>query len=141
MTLGDPRFDTNFEWEIIRECWLPDTLVIGGASKMFEYFKRNYNPLSVISYCDATKFTGSVYFNLGFKLDAVNPMTDPNYVWIKKSIPNGFETLSRYQTQKKKLIARGLGVETQTETEIMENLGFVRVYNSGNLRFVWTKDN
>lgn len=141
MTLGDPRFDTNFDWEIIRECWLPDTLVIGGASKMFEYFKRNYNPLSVISYCDATKFTGSVYFNLGFKLDTVNPMTEPNYVWIKASISNGFETLPRYQTQKKKLIARGLGVETQTETEIMENLGFVRVYNSGNLRFVWTKNN
>ena len=120
---------------------MPDTLVIGGASKMFEYFKRNYNPLSVISYCDATKFTGSVYFNLGFKLDTVNPMTEPNCVWIKTSISNGFETLSRYQTQKKKLIAHGLGVETQTETEIMENLGFVRVYNSGNLRFTWAKNN
>lgn len=39
------------------------------------------------------------------------------------------------------LLTHGLGVETQTETEIMENLGFVRVYNSGNLRFTWAKNN
>ena len=49
--------------------------------------------------------------------------------------------LTRYQTQKHKLIEHGLGKEDQTEDEIMGELGFYKIYDSGNLRLAWYKNN
>ena len=41
--------------------------VVGGAEKLFTHFIRTYNPTTVVSYCDKSKFTGKTYLNLGFK--------------------------------------------------------------------------
>lgn len=140
MTFGPSRYDNTYEWEIIRECWLPDTAVIGGSERMFKYFQKLKNPQSVLSYCDASKFLGKVYLRLGFKLSTYKPITDPNYVWVQSFSDGEYMTLSRYKTQKSKLLEQGLGRDEQTEDEIMTELGFVKVYNSGNLRFAWRKE-
>lgn len=134
MTFGKPRFNKEYEWEIIRLAYNSDYRVVGGTDKMFKYFISNYNPNSIISYCDISKFNGEVYKKLGFKLDGI---TNPNYRWV------GYDTLKvlkRYQTQKKTLVSLGLGREDQTEEEIMHNLGYLKVYDCGNYRFTWTKD-
>ena len=49
------------------------------------------------------------------------------------------DILNRYQTQKNKLIQEGFGDYGNTEDEIMDNLGYLKIYNSGNLRFRWIK--
>lgn len=134
MTLGTPRFNNGYEYEIIRVCWNDEVHVIGGIEKLFSYFVSKYEPTSVITYCDISKFTGNSYLKIGFKPIQPNPITTPNYVWVKTST---FETLSRYQTQKHKLVALGLGTEEQTEDEIMHELGYLKVYDSGNLRLEW----
>ena len=100
---------------------------------MFKRFIRDNSPKSIITYCDISKFTGNVYSRLGFKADK-DCITEPNYVWVK---PLGNIVLKRYQTMKHKLIEDGLGNENQTEDEIMENLGFLKIYDSGNLRLSW----
>ena len=64
MTFGKPRYNKNYEYEIIRYC--SSYNVIGGAEKLFSYFVKKYNPKSVISYCDYSKFSGDVYDRLGF---------------------------------------------------------------------------
>lgn len=65
MTFGKPRYNKNYEYELIRYCsWCS---VIGGAEKLFKYFLSNYSPSSIISYCDRNKFEGNVYSKLGFK--------------------------------------------------------------------------
>ena len=46
--------------------------------------------------------------------------------------------LPRYKTMKHKLLAAGLGTPDMTENDIMESLGYTKVYDCGNLRFTWT---
>ena len=134
MTFGKPRFSNHFEYELIRFCWKDTVRVIGGAEKIFKYFIKNYNPNSIVSYCDISKFSGNTYFKLGFTTSR-DYLTSPNYVWVNAKN----EVLARYKTQKHNLIKLGLGCKEQTENEIMESLGFWKVYDCGNLRFEWTK--
>jgi hypothetical protein len=66
-----------------------------------------------------------------------NPITEPNYKWIK---PEENVVLSRYQTQKSKLISQGLGTKYETEDEIMENNNFLKVYDCGNIKLHYIKE-
>lgn len=131
MTFGIPRFSTTTEYELVRLVWKSGIIVIGGAEKLFKYFIKNYTPNSIVSYCDISKFSGKTYNKLGFKFEAV---TDPNYKWV-----NTYKhvALSRYQTQKHKLVEQGLGNYEQSEVEIMQGLEFCKIYDCGNRRFIW----
>lgn len=124
MTFSKSRFNKKYEWEIIRYATFPGYRIIGGASKLFSFFKERYQPKSVLSYCDLSKMSGEVYKKLGFKEVG---LTEPGYVWVKN---NSNEVLTRYQTQVKKL--KLLGFEG-TEDEIMSSQNFFKIYNSGNL--------
>lgn len=134
MTFNKPRFNNNCEYEMVRLSYKHDIIIIGGTEKLFKYFITKYNPISIISYCDIAKFSGEVYVKLGFKLVEI---TKPNYKWVDI---NTNCVMSRYQTQKHRLIEAGLGTEDQTEAEIMHNLGYVRIYDCGNYRFIWNKE-
>jgi hypothetical protein len=104
---------------------------------MFSYFLKQYNPTSIITYSDISKFTGNCYTKIGFKPIQPNPITEPNYVWVSADKNT---VLSRYQTQKQRLIDEGLGTEDQTEDNIMSMLNFLKVYDSGNIRLEWIKE-
>ena len=134
MTLGFPRFNNKYDYEIHRICWLPSVNVIGGIEKVFSYFINNYTPQSIITYSDIGKFTGNSYLKIGFKPVQPNPITKPNYVWVSHH-KNDIKT--RYQTMKHKLIEQGLGTQDQTETEIMSSLDYYRIYDSGNIKLEW----
>ena len=133
MTFGKSRFNPGFEYELIRLAWMTGVNVVGGAEKLFKAFIAEYNPISIVSYCDISKFNGGVYFNLGFK-PTDNYITPPNYVWVNLKAT---KVLSRYQTQKQNLIKHGFGIESDTEDTIMERLGYLKIYDSGNARFAW----
>ena len=131
MTFGKPRFNSNYQYELIRLCWKSDVNVIGGSEKLFKYFKLKYKPDSIVTYCDISKFTGNVYINLGFKTEV---LLEPNYVWIN---PITNDKMTRYQTMKHKIIEKNLGKQEQTEDEIMEALGYLKIYDCGNIKLVW----
>lgn len=133
MTFGTPRFNKNCDWELIRLCYDSNVSIVGGTQKMFKYFLKHYNPSSIISYSNLAKFGGGIYLKLGFKLDHIS---DPGYVWlnVKKK-----EVLTRYQTQKHKLVLDGLGKEDQTEDEIMKSMNYLKIYDCGNEVFIWRK--
>lgn len=129
MTFGKPRFNNNYEYELIRLCYINDTTIVGGAERMLKYFLNKYNPNNIITYVDISKFTGNSYLKLGFK-PTNNPITKPNYVWVDSHN----HKLSRYMTMKSKLVEHGLGTIEQTEDEIMINNNYFKVYDSGNIR-------
>lgn len=131
MVMGKPRFQRDYEYEIIRMCFKSGVTVVGGAQKMFKYFVDNYKPSSVLTYADISKFTGNVYLKLGFKVIRENPLTDPNYMWVN---PCDNKALSRYQTMKQKLIDLGYSGFGNTEDEIMENLGYLKIHDAGSIR-------
>lgn len=71
MTLGN--------WNINRFCNKIDFSIIGGASKIFNYFIKNYDINRVISYADRDWSQGKLYENLGF-----NRIVDgkPDYKYV-----------------------------------------------------------
>ena len=137
MTFGYPRFSKSYEYELLRLAFKKGTIVTGGSEKMFKYFLNSYNPKSIISYCNIAKFSGNVYNRLGFKLDGY---TEPNYVWV--NIHN-HKAMSRYKTTRKNLIETyGLDDKDRsiTEDSIMRSMDYCKIYDSGNARYIWKRE-
>lgn len=127
MTFGKPRFNDNYEYELMRLCWLPEYSVIGGAEKLLKHFIYKMNPKSIITYSNASKFTGDVYKRIGFNYIG---MSSPNYIWT-----DGIKVLTRYQTQKSRLVELGLGTESESESDIMRKNGYFKLYDCGNFKY------
>lgn len=134
MAFRKPRFNKNYQYELTRLAWKDDIISVGGSDKMLKWFKDNYDPYSIITYCDISKFEGDSYRKLGFKEEN---LSRPNYKWV--SLDNN-DVKSRYQTQKQSLIEKGYGNIGDTEDDIMKNLGYLKVYDCGNLVYTWAKD-
>lgn len=129
MTFGKPRFNENYDWELIRFASLLGVQVIGGAGKMLSFFRKKYAG-SIISYADRRYSNGGLYLAIGFRLDHE---TDPSYCYVRGNI-----VYSRYQCQKKNLpnvLGDGFD-ENLTEEENMEFNGFAKLYDCGNYVFV-----
>lgn len=118
MSFGSPRFTSdNIEWEIIRECSKIGYIILGGKEKLWSYFIKNYNPNSVISYCDFSKFNGDSYLRLGFKQERLNK---PGFVWWDK-------------------IKNIVYPRTPWKHQEYKNKNFVKIYDAGQLVFLWNK--
>lgn len=137
MTFGKPRFNSQYEYELVRMCFKPKVSVVGGAQKMFKHFLDMYKPKQILTYSDISKFTGGVYKQMGMRTVQDNPMTVPNYVWVR---PQDSSFLSRYQTTKQKLLDGGLGSDDQTEDDIMTWSGYVKVYDCGQLKYEYINE-
>ena len=128
MTFGKPRFNKKYDFELLRLCSLRGYCVVGGASKLFKFFRENFKG-SVITYCNLRYSYGSIYKTLGFTQLSIN---EPSYFYSKN-----FEVLSRYQCQKHKLknFLENFD-ENLTESENMINNGYLKVFDSGSITFV-----
>lgn len=131
MTFGKPRYNKNYEWELLRLCTKSGYRVIGGASKLFKYFINNYNPQSIISYCDRSKFTGEVYEKIGMKL---HHTTQPSKVW-SKGVDKVTDNLLR-QRGFDQLFGANYGKGTSNE-ELMIEHGWLPVYDCGQAVYEW----
>jgi len=131
MTFGKPRFNKQFEWELLRLSTALNTSVVGGASKLFKAFVKSYNPLSVISYCDRRWNNGNVYDRLGF----VHSRTSgPNYWYVS----NSRHLHNRMQFQKHKLSKKLATFDPElTEWENMQVNGYDRFWDCGNSVWEW----
>lgn len=136
MTFGAPRFDLEHDWELLRLCWKDGVSCVGGAERLFKEFIRKNHPNSIISYCNIDKFTGGVYTRLGFKF---NHLSKPGYVWWQSKSSKSEEVIPRTAINKAKLVKLGYGTEDETEPDIMHRLGYLRIYDSGNLVYSWSK--
>ena len=133
-TMGTGKEDLSDCYELTRFCNLKYTSVVGGASKLFTHFIRMYNPPRIRSFSDKAHTTGRIYDVLRFRKLHENP---PSYRWVK---PSTDESYSRVSTQKRYL-KKFLGDDSidlsKTEVEIMEQHGYVRVYDCGTILWEW----
>ena len=135
MTFSKPRFNKNYEYELIRFCSKRNTSVIGGATKLWKYFVTKYNPNSVITYANRRFSNGEIYKTLGFTF---LEKTSPNYFYFK---PNEFILYSRVMFQKHKLKdILEIYDENLSESENMFNNNYRRIYDCGNLKFIYNKN-
>ena len=123
MSFAKPRYNREYQWELIRFSTALNTTVVGGASKLFAAFVREYNPNSVISYCDLSWNTGKVYEALGFSLTGTSA---PNYRYFHTSNP--YKLLSRVAFQKHKLASMLQHFNPElSEWENMQANGYDRI--------------
>lgn len=130
MTFGAPRFNSKYQYELIRLAYRSGIAVVGGTAKMFKYFIEKYKPQSIISYSDRAKFSGKTYHNIGMTYIGTS---QPGYVWFD----GNNRVVTRYNSMKHKLVAAGLGDDSQSEADIMISLGYYRIYDCGHNIFAW----
>ena len=103
--------------------------VIGGAERLFKNLLSLIDYEEIISYNNMDKFTGEVYERLGLTFENI---TIP-YGWIRNNV-----YLPRYSTQKNKLIQKGFD-KNKSESEIMRDEGFSKIYLTGVQKFILKK--
>jgi len=113
-------------YELLRFCNLLNTTVVGGASKMFNFFLRNIDVEFILSYADRRWSKGNLYENIGFKKIK---NTIPNYFYIVDGRREG-----RFKFRKDALITQGFN-PTLTEVEIQHSRGYYRIFDSGSIRY------
>lgn len=140
MTFGKLRKNLGYknsndnQFELLRFCNKLNTTVVGGANKLFSYFINTNKVNKVIFYADRswTMNNGNtLYDKLGFKLDKI---TQPNYSYF---INNRKE--NRFNFRKNILVKQGFD-ENKSEHQIMLERNIFRIYDSGQLKFVWDKE-
>lgn len=126
-TYSKARFSKDCEWELLRSA--SNGLIVGGASKLLQFFIKSYNPKSIVSYCDIRWNTGDSYEKIGFTLSHIS---EPNYWYFKTA----YKVFSRVAFQKHKLEDKlELFDPKLTEYENMCNNGYRRIYDCGNYVF------
>ncbi len=132
MTFGKKRIimksksKNDDEYELLRFCNKRMTSVIGGASKLFNYFVKNHHPKNIVSYANLDISDGKIYEILGFENKG---FTGINYWWAKDGIK-----YHRSRFMKHKLVKDGHD-PNKTEDMIMKELGYYKIFGNGNIKY------
>ena len=135
MTFGKPRYNSKYEYELIRYC--SNSNVIGGAEKIFSYFTNTHNPKSIISYCDLSKFTGELYTKLGFTYKNTSIGKHWYHMGRKIHITNNLLRQQGFD----RLVGEEFGVygKGTSNEEIMLANGFVEIYDCGQSSYIMSR--
>lgn len=117
------RIHKDGEFELVRLCNKINTVVVGGASKLFKHFINKNSPNKIISFANRDWSSGNVYDVLNMNLIGE---TKPGYFYS-----NGKTKGHRYKYQKHRLVKMGFDVN-KSEYQIMTERGYYRVWNTGN---------
>ena len=162
ISFGKPRYNKDYEWEILRLCTHKDYSIIWGASKIFKYFIELTNPNNVISYCDMGKFDWKVYEQMGFELLQWNfPSRHRWFRWITNPEKKKLEKELWYEifipndkhihfTDNQINLARGFdqllwkyfgvfGKWTRND-ELLRKFNYVEVYDCWQATYIWHKE-
>ncbi len=125
------RFEINRNkdkhYELTRFCNKINNNVVGGASKLFKYFNEKYLPIQIETYSDNLISDGNLYEKLGF---TYSHTSKPGYWYVINGIRE-----HRFNWRKQKLVKLGYDIN-KTEEEIMSELGYYRIYNAGNKKWI-----
>jgi hypothetical protein len=134
MTFGTPRYNGNYQWELLRYC--SSCNVIGGGMKLFQAFIKEHNPTSIISYCDTSKFVGKVYKDLGFTLKYSGK---PSKHWYCYRTGEHFTDALVRQRGVDQLLGTNYGKGT-SNNELLIQHNFVPIYDCGQSSYIWEAD-
>jgi hypothetical protein len=133
LSMGKPRFSNHFEWEVIRFANIKYANVVGGFSKLLKYFIKTFDPVSILTFADRSWSTGSVYIKNGFTFLEFTP---PNYFYFKNTTAYPRQMFQKHKLEE--LLPKFS--PDLSEYENMLNNGYLRVWNSGNVKLVWWKN-
>lgn len=126
MSFSKSRYNKKYQFELLRYSSLPDTCVVGGASKLLNHFRKAHNNPGIISYSDRRYSCGNLYLQLGFDYSHTSL---PNYYYTRNYCD--LESRQTYQKHKLKKILPNFD-QNKTEWQNMLEHGFDRVWDCGN---------
>jgi hypothetical protein len=131
MTFGKLRLplsskSTANDWELLRFVNLKNTTCIGSASRLLKYFISKIKPNKVISYSDNLISKGELYEKIGFNYIHTS---EPGYWYVINK-----QRQHRFNWRKSKLVKLGYDKD-KTEWEIMNEMGYYRIFNAGNKKW------
>jgi hypothetical protein len=134
MTFVKSRYDKKYQYELSRYCNILNTNVIGGASKLFNHFVKNYDVNSIVTYSDRRLFTGNLYNQIGM-LFVDNTPSGYHYFHKNKGVP-----IERTHFQKHKLKEKIEKFDSNlSEWQNMKINGYDRIWDCGHLKFNWNR--
>lgn len=124
-------------FELSRFCNLVDTAVVGGASKLFKHFLQDVPEASnIVSYSDLAHTRGDLYTTLGFVEEA---HSSANYVWVDVVNDTPVNRVNCQKRNIQKFLHDDSIDLTKTERQIMIEHGYVQVFDSGTIRWRYTR--
>ena len=110
-------------FELSRLCSKLNTVIVGGASRLFKHFISNHSPSKIISFADRRWSIGDVFNKIGFNfLDKI----EPQYSYV----------LSKKRFKKDILYQKGYNDEIN-EIDFCDKNDIYRIYDCGLLKYVW----
>lgn len=138
MTFGYPRNSTgNNEkieghWELLRFCNICNSNVVGGASKLFSYFEKTYQPVKVHTFADrrwTSTLKDSLYDELNFVRTSLG---SPNYWYLIEPM----KRTSRFTYTKRNILEKFKSADPNlSEWDNMVKLGFDRIWDCGSMKY------
>ena len=130
MAFGKGRkcLNSKVSYELYRYCCKAGIQVVGGASKLFNHFLKKYKPELIESFSANDISNGNLYKYLGFE----KVSSSIGYWYIDKYM----NRYHRYKFAKHILVKEGFD-PNKTEFEIMNDRGFLRIYDSGQTKWEW----
>lgn len=112
----------KYEYEVIRGATKLGYTVIGGASKIWNYFIKTYNPKSCVYYIDYNYFNGNSLKNISNMKFIKTQSSFKNY-WVKEGIVKNREPFKN------------------SEIKALYNTGEVfKIYNAGTKVYIYSKE-
>ena len=128
MSFSKSRY-SNEGYELVRYCSIGT--VVGGAGKLFAAFVKKCRPSTVVSYANRCWSDGSLYRCLGF-VDVTKNQYNVGFWYVKD-----FKRNHRSTFNKQRLVKLGFD-QSMTAEKIMDNAGYLKIFDCGNYKFVWT---
>lgn len=134
MTVCKPRYNKDYDYEILRSCTKLGHNIIGGFSKMLSFFKNAHctKGQTIISYCDSSVYSGKSYESVGF---THNGFTPPSYRYFKGNWRYMMGDRTKFQKHKLKGLL-SIYDPKLSEWENMLNNGYDRIWDCGTSRWV-----
>lgn len=124
-------------WEITRFASKINLQVVGGFSKLFKHFIKKYDHERIVTFADlrwsSYDYLNTVYNKNGFMYES---HTKPSYWYFFRS--NNSEKYHRFKFRKDLLVKEGFN-QNDTEWDIMVKRGFDRIWDCGNIKFIYKK--
>ena len=130
-TVGEPiTKGTGDNYQLVR--FATSKTVVGGFSKLINYFEKNYEYELLITFADLGFSDGALYEKNGFVLDKVMA---PDYSYIVQNTVQRFHKFGfrRERFEKDPLL---IFDESLSERQLAEVNGLERIYDCGKLRYV-----
>lgn len=116
-------------WELLRFCTERGVQVIGGATKLLDYFIEQNHPDKIITFASHDISNGKLYENLKFQK---GHESISSYWYINK---NTLQRFHRSSFTKKNLVKQGYD-PSLTEEQIMMSTDYLKIYDSGLTKYV-----